>query len=193
LKLVGDRWSLTARQREAVIRSACSDEECIGRALRRIEPEELTAELVLVDGFNVLTTLEAALGGAVVLVGRDDCLRDISGVHGTYRKVEETQPAARLVGEFLRARAVASARWLLDRPVSNSGRLRASLLELAAENAWSWEVELAMNPDPILAESTAVVATADSVILNRCGRWLNLARLVVATRVPGANLVDLSG
>jgi hypothetical protein len=193
LELVGNRWMLTERQRRAVLRSACADGALSARVCRRIEPEELAGQALALDGFNVLTTLEAALGGAVVLIGRDGCLRDIAGVHGTYRKVEETVPAARVLGELLVEWEVGPCTWLLDSPVSNSGRLRAALLEAAHERGWDWRVELVTNPDALLTNSLDVVATADSVILDRCRRWLNLARLAVVDRVPGAFLVDLSG
>jgi hypothetical protein len=192
LKLVGDRRSLTARQRLAVMRCACPDDVLPRRACRRIEPEEAAGGWMVIDGFNALTTVEAALGGAAVFLGRDGCLRDIAGVHGTYRAVEETVPAVRLAGEVLASLRVAGANWLLDRPVSNSGRLRALILDTAAGRGWDWRVELVDDPDPVLAASDEVVATADSAVLDRCGRWLNLARLVVESRVPGANVVDLS-
>ena len=38
----------------------------------------------------------------------------------------------------------------------------------------------------------AVVATADSGILDRCGPWLNLARETVDRHVPGAQVVRLA-
>jgi hypothetical protein len=127
-----------------------------------------------------------------VLVGRDGCLRDVAGVHGSYRKVEETAPALLLVGEVLAGLGAGPCRWLLDRPVSNSGRLRAAMLEAAAGRGWDWRVDLVDNPDPVLTASADVVATADSVILDRCGRWFNLARFAAEARAPGANRVDLS-
>ncbi|MFO0954084.1 MAG: DUF434 domain-containing protein [Isosphaeraceae bacterium] len=194
LKLVGDHWSLTERQRMAVLRSSCGDSALSRRQAHRVEPASVAQSggTLQIDAFNVLTTVEAALGGAVVLVGRDGCLRDIAGVHGTYRKVEETLPALRLVGETLERLGVACCTWLLDRPVSNSGRLRAAMEVVAAERGWVWQIELVDNPDPILAASPEVVATADSVILDRCERWLNLSRTVVETAVPNANVVDLS-
>jgi hypothetical protein len=192
LKLVGDRRSLTERQRLAVFRSACPDAALAGRACRRAELEELAGQSIDIDGFNVLTTLEAALGGAVVLVGRDGCLRDVAGVHGTYRRVEESLPAVGLVGEWLGALGAGTCTWHLDRPVSNSGRLRTLILATAAERGWDWRVELDMSPDPVLIASPSVVASADSLILDGCARWLNLARHVVTASVPGANIVDLS-
>lgn len=53
-------------------------------------------------------------------------------------------------------------------------------------------VELVMNPDRVLMDATAVVATSDSAILDQCACWVNLAREVIAQRIPQARLVDLS-
>ena len=92
LKLVGDRWNLTERQRMAVRRSACSDQPAPRRLERSCCEIDLAGCILLIDGFNVLTTIEAALGGAVVLSCRDETYRDIAGLHGTYRRVEETMP-----------------------------------------------------------------------------------------------------
>ncbi len=145
------------------------------------------------DGFNVLTTIEAALGGAVVLLARDGCVRDVAGLHGTYRKVEETLPAIALIGDFLADRGVAHCLWCLDRPVSNSGRLRSALLTMAEVRGWDWSVELMFNPDAHLSEAADAVVSADGLILDRCQAWTNLAREVIAARIPDAWLVDLSG
>jgi hypothetical protein len=191
LKLVGDRYALTDRQRMAVMRSSCSD----AALQRRREQQQIASALggqpVVIDGFNVLTTIEAALGGGVILCGRDGVYRDLAGVHGTYRKVEETLPALRLVGAVLTALGVARTRWLLDRPVSNSGRLKAMILEMAQEQGWTWEAELAFNPDALLSTSPDLIVTADSVILDRGPRWFNLARDVIERHIPTARVVDL--
>ena len=61
--------------------------------LARSLPSSIAGNELVIDGFNVLTTIEAALGGAVVLVCRDTTCRDIAGIHGSYRKVAETLPA----------------------------------------------------------------------------------------------------
>ncbi len=192
LKLVGDRYALNERQRMAVRRSSCADEARARRHAHRVEAEQLQGQPLWLDGFNVLTTIEAALGGAVVLIGRDECARDLAGVHGTYRKVEETRPAIALVGEVLERLQVGPCLWYLDSPVSNSGRLRGILGEIASARGWDWRIELATNPDPLLAASSEIIATADSAILDRCARWFNLARVVVEAAVPWARCIHLS-
>lgn len=190
LALVGNRFGLRARQREAIARATCSEEQRRARGCRAVAGERLRGARVAIDGFNLLTTLESALGGGVVLLSMDGCARDLARLSGTWRRVVETRPALELAGAHLARCDLAGARWWLDAPVSNSGRLAALLRELAAERAWPWEVEVARHVDRELVRTPDVVASADSGVLDACGPWWNLAREIVAT-VEGAWRVDL--
>jgi hypothetical protein len=191
LKLVGDRYQLRARQRMALLRGVCTDAARAARASREASAATVAGRALRIDGFNVLTTVEAALGGGLVIHARDGCYRDLASVHGSYRKIAETERAIELVGESLADVGIAEVTWYLDTPVSNSGRLRGVLLEVAAARNWPWTVELAMNPDAELRQPGACIATADSGILDAAGEWLNLARLVVDTRIAGAWILRL--
>jgi hypothetical protein len=191
-ELVGNRYALTQRQRIAGARCACPSEVREQLQARQVAAEALAGRELWIDGFNVVMILEAALGGGVVLVGRDGCLRDVSGIHRRYQKVEETAPALRLVGDVTSALKVSQCRWFLDSPIGNSGRLKTLILEQAAAGGWLWQVELVMNPDQALARCGQIVATSDRAILNRCGHWFNLTGEVVARHVPKVRRLDLS-
>ena len=194
LKLVGDRHHLNERQRLAVARAACTDRQRKGRAATCLPPEKLAGESVVVDGFNLIITVEAALGGGLLIHSRDGCLRDLSSVHGSYRAVLETESAIRLVGDALAALGVKSVRWLLDSPISNSGRLAQRIRETAASRGWPWSVEVVFNPDSaIVAADAEVAVTSDSLILDGAQRWTNLAAQLVRLYLPQAWLVDLGG
>jgi len=192
LKLVGDKFSLTQRQRLAVMRSACSDQNLASREQSRIPIKDLADQPIAVDGYNVLITIEAAISGAIIFEGRDGCLRDLASVHGTYRKVTETIPAVELIGNFLHQIAVTECLWLLDSPVSNSGRLKILIGELAQKNNWNWRIELSLNPDAELIKTDMIVATSDSVILDGCKKWANLTREIIEKKIPITHMVDLS-
>jgi hypothetical protein len=191
LKLVGDRFALVARQRVAVARSSAAAEAVLRRRQHQVAAEALAGRPLWLDGYNVLTTIEAALSGGILLVGSDGALRDMASMHGSYRKVSETRPALEMLGSVLAARQVSEAVWLFDRPVSNSGRLKQIMDELARERRWPWRVELIADPDPVLAAADQTVATADSVILDRCGAWFNLAGETVEKLVPDARVIRL--
>jgi hypothetical protein len=155
-------------------------------------PDDATMQVIWIDGFNVLTTLEAALSGGVVLHARDGCYRDMASVHGTYRHVEETMPAIQLLGELLAEKHGGRCVWLLDQPVSNSGRLKTRLLDAARQSGWDWRCELVPNPDPILCRADGVVATSDSWVLDQAPAWLNLAKIAINSRVHDAWILALS-
>lgn len=192
LKLVGDRWRLTERQRMAVRRSACSDEDRARRQATRLSSADLEGRGLWIDGFNVLTTIESSLGGGVVIHCRDGTFRDIAGVHGTYRRVVETTPALERLAARTAGLRAGPVRWLFDRPVSNSGRIRSLVEEIGRGRGVDWSVDLVDNPDPVLKVSTVPVATADSVILDAGPRWFNLAREVVESSGGLDRVIDLS-
>jgi len=75
--------------------------------------------------------------------------------------------------------------------VSNCGRLKAIILEVASEAGWPWQVELVTNPDRVLSEAEQIVSSSDHAILDRCEKWFNLSRAVIANQVPKARVVDL--
>ena len=191
LKLVGDRFDLDARQRLAIRRAACSDAARETRSARRCHAEALRGRVVDVDGFNVLTTVEAALAGGVLIRGRDGCLRDMASMHGSYRRVDETIPALEAIGTVLADLCPSRCVWWLDRPVSNSGRLGQVVLDLAHRRGWPWHIKLISDPDRVLRASRHVVVTADSVILDVCQQWFDLASLVVAKVATEARIVPL--
>ena len=191
LKLVGDRHDLRERQRLAVARSACSDERRARRLARELKADAVRGAALIVDGFNLVITLEAALSGGVLVVCRDGCVRDLSSVHGSYRAVEETERAVVLAGETLAALGHASALWLFDRPVSNSGRISERVRAIAGERGWPWEVRAEFNPDRDIIDSPRIAVTADSNVLDHAARWLNLSRLIVERDIQSPWLIDL--
>ena len=192
LELTGNRYDLTSRQRMAVSRYACSAAEAQDRGKRRVDISELKGSELWLDGYNVLTILESALSGGIVLLCRDQCCRDIAGIHRRYRTVSETLPVLSMVGEAAAKWGIKRCRWWLDKPISNSGRLKKVILEVAGQAGWPMEVELEYSPDHVLSHTEEIIATSDGAVLDRCQRWINLARLMISDRIPRARLLDLS-
>lgn len=178
ITLVGDHFQLQRRQRVALLRSVAPDP-----AARRARRRPLAGADVIVDGFNQLVTVEAALSGGVVLRGTDGLCRDLASVHGNYRTVEETGRALELLLAALAP--AASARWVLDRPVSNSGRLAARLRERGAA------VALEDAADAALIASGAALASSDGPLLDRAAGHVDLLGPLLAS-LPEAWIIDLS-
>lgn len=193
LKLVGDRFTLRARQRTAIRRVTDPADKIAARSLKALRPEQLQGRELAIDGFNILTTAEAALSGGVLLLSRDGCVRDMASMHGSYRKVQETEPALQWIGETLETLGVRRCHWYLDKPVSNSGRLKVIMRELAESRGWDWHIELVPDPDELLKSCEPVVLSADRIILDHCAAWFNLGAHLVEKSDSPFWLLDLSG
>jgi len=185
--LVGDRHRLTKRQRTAISRSACTDASRATRIARRRSLDAVAGTDLAVDGFNCVITVEAALAGGVLLRGRDTALRDLASVHGSYRRVDVTERAVATLLAQIARHSPARVIWWLDRPVSNSGRLRAMIEAeaetLAAGGPTEWDVRLDFDPDKRLRGHAGVVASSDCYVLDGCEQWVDL---------PGAAIESLA-
>ena len=156
------------------------------------ERDAMAGKEIIIDGFNLIITIEAALSGGILIHGRDGCIRDLSSVHGSYRSVNETDQAISLIGTALEDLRPKSVAWLLDRPISNSGRLAKRIRDLATETAWNWTVEVLFNPDAEIIASGHLVVSSDSHVLDETDRWINLTGNLLDHRLKKFWLTDLS-
>ncbi|HEX6287536.1 MAG TPA: DUF434 domain-containing protein [Herpetosiphonaceae bacterium] len=191
VKLVGDRHQLNERQRLAISRAACPDTSRARRLATRVEHRQIAGEALIVDGFNLLITVEAALSGGLIMLCRDTCIRDLASVHGSYRSVQETDRAIDLIGEGLARLAPREVCWLLDKPISNSGRLAERLREHAARSQWPWHVDVVFNPDSTITASERIAVSSDAIVLNGVARWVDLNGYLIGRYLPDAWLLDL--
>jgi len=184
---IGNHHLLSERQRMALARITSADGALAER--RRKELSQAPGELVL-DGFNTVITLEVALSGSLLLAGMDGAIRDLAGLRGSYRIVDKTVKAVGLLLSRLETLGVRKALFYLDQQVSNSGRLRALLLEQAAGRSVEVDAELNPGVDGVLSRMGNVV-TSDAIILDKCESWYNLNRPLIESAVPDAWILRL--
>lgn len=193
LKIVGDRYKLHRRQRQALLRASCSDHAKETRPKKNFLPDQIHGKQIAIDAYNLLIFVESVLGGGIAISCRDGCFRDIASIHGTYRRVEETLPALLLIGNVVQKLHPKSIQWFLDAPVSNSGRLKGYMDEVAVKNQFLWKISLANNPDRILINNEDwVVVSSDGWVIDRSKYWFNMHRRIVE-QIPTANVIHLEG
>jgi hypothetical protein len=201
LKLVGDKFSLTERQRKAINAASADKKSLELRQKNEIEINSTsdfihhTSDFTLViDGYNLLITIECALSNAPLFVGLDGCMRDIASIHSTYRKVEETIPALELIGKVIEELQIKETIWILDSPISNSGRLKQIMTDLAEEKKWNWKVILEKHADKTIVELSQnqnhIVASCDAWIIINASNWINLCSFIVKNYIPSAWILD---
>jgi len=189
-QLVGNRYRLNSRQQKALMRMSGNLSAIEKRQAKQLTVEQLENQTIAIDGFNLLILLESALSGAFIFKGKDGTYRDISSVHGSYKRVIQTEEAMLVVGETLKKFKVKHVHWYFDAPVSNSGRLKVILHGIAEKYGYSWDITLDNNPDKVLAECKEVVVSSDSWILDETERWFNLGKYLLENEVEEAVIFD---
>lgn len=193
LTLAGDHLQLVKRQRQLLFRCVTSPAVAQMVRARTISAEQVSGRLLLVDGHNVLITLETAIKGGPLVCSDDGFLRDLSELHGAYRENESTSRAITLLASTLSHLAPSSVELFLDRPIAFSGRLAD---RLRSELGPAASVSLADSADAALklrldAEPDAALASSDSVLLHRSSHCLDLVALAVRRDVPEAWILRL--
>ena len=188
LEIVGNRYRLNKRQRQALRRMSVAPSDVEQRQAKACTLAAMKGAIVAVDGFNLLILLENVFSGAYIFHSLDGCLRDISSVHGSYKHIKQTGEAIKLIGDVFQTLEVAHVKWFLDQPISNSGRLRAFLEEISTQNSFPWEVELCFDPDKVLAVSPHIVVSADGWVIDQAEHWFNMGSYLVEHYLPDANI-----
>ena len=190
LKLVGDRWRLSALERNCLFRAVFAEGQCRLRRAKLAAPQAVAGQALGVDWYNVLITVESYLKGYPVFLADDGLLRDSSGVHGSYRPGKVTEAAMRKILEAVARLAPARLELFLDSPISFSGAMAEELRRRAS--GCPCEVTVSPSADYPLKSFPGVVATSDSSIIDReaIRRVVDLARIVLESGY-GARLVSV--
>lgn len=189
-EFVGNHFKLSARQRLALKRIISSNDELNLRYRHKID-NLAPNSIVNIDGLNLIITLEVALSNSTILKCMDGTIRDLAGLRGNYRIIDKTLVALDLIFKKFNEIKIYKAVFYLDSPVSNTGRLKQTIIELSQNYDFEVEVNLVLNADVILQDLDNVISS-DSIILNKCSTWLNTAYEIINSYIPDINYIDLN-
>lgn len=189
---VGNHYLLSERQRLALARVVSPKVNIAKRKAKEVGADELSGETLYIDGFNTVITLEIAYSQSMLFRCMDGTVRDLAGLHGTYRLIEQTDLAIKAMCETLGELGIKKAVIYLDAPVSNSGRLKKRIFEVCGELTFELEV-LIENPVDAILKTKPLVVTADAIILDDCGRWFDLTKCVIERKIGDYGFVDICG
>ena len=185
LRFVGDHHQLRQVERDLLLRGVFTRAASRGRRSRALSPSGLRGELLVVDGHNCTITLESGLKGRPFLVGSDGFVRDVSRVFRSFRPTALTREAWGHIISLLRDYPPRRVVVVLDAPLSHSGKLRRQILRWLEEASIPCEALLARRPEARMVELAreGVLATADSVALDRAPRLFDLAGHIIRRRL----------
>jgi len=196
LALVGNRYRLRQRQILALQGMSCPAMDIEKRKRKEISADEVRGQTIFLDGFNVVIILETLLSGGYVFKGLDGCYRDISSVHGSYKRVRQTEEVLSIIGNAFHELGAERLIWIFDAPVSNSGRLKTFCHEIAEQHGFVWDVYLDNAPDKYLIADERLIVSCDAWVLNGCHKWFNLISFIINQFLNiggGTNIISNNG
>jgi len=139
----------------------------------------------------VLITIEAGLSGRPLILGDDGFIRDISGLSVSFKSTEITGKALQFIISFLKKWNPRLTLFLLDAPISMSGKLAQEVRNLLKKANLSGDAMAVNVPEKILVGFPGVVATSDTAIIDQSNKVLDLAGYILKKKTKLETLVQL--
>jgi hypothetical protein len=177
---VGNHHLLSERQRLALVRSISPKGSIEERVAKEVH--ELKDSVVYIDTFNTVITLEIAFSGSTLLSCMDGTIRDLAGLRGTYRIIDKTDMAIEAIRKVLEAEGVKEVHFMIDAPISNSGRLSSKIEDMFAGSSVKTECEVIFDVDKSMYDKENVI-TSDAIILDKCSSWFNLTERAIEEEI----------
>jgi hypothetical protein len=206
LDLVGNRYNLNRDERLILFRGVFDTASIERRKKKRLDLlthgdiTSLNLKSVIIDGYNVLISLESYLQGRVIFRALDGYVRDTSGVYGNHNFSDNTERSAGLIADFVKDLTAKTGsqpdvHLLLDSPVSKSGELARYFRGLFKQRDIDAEVKTLKNPDSVIANMGkgfpyALTATSDTVLIDEIERVIDIPYCIIR-KVFQAPLMDL--
>jgi len=192
LQLVGNRYNLDALHRHVLHRGVFAREESKKRRSRILPVERLVGARLLVDGHNVLITVESAIAGRPLVAATDSVIRDVAGISHRYHITALTHEAIDSILLLLKLYPPRETLFLLDAPIRQSGEL-AALLRTALENlGLLGDAQTVKVPETDLHHGEALVASSDSAVLERTEQAVDLAGAVIRSLGRPLRTIDFT-
>lgn len=177
IRFVSDHYRLTESERHILVRVVRPPEVATARREKRLACADINGRDVLIDGYNVLITVESMLKDEKLWLGDDGFIRDTRGVFRNYNNTDTTYRAVDKILSFLSEYSVRSVNILLDTQMSKSGQLARYIDNRLSEYSLNGNVRTSRHVDFDLKNAGAgvVVATADGVVIDAAGEVIDIA------------------
>ena len=195
LRFIGDRYGLSKIERAILYRAIFSDTDIRNRKLKITPIYKVRESPLVVDGFNVIATIESALRGELLILCEDDFVRDITSVFRKIRITSFTYEVVDLLLEYLKFDLkVKKVNIVLDSQVSKSGELSAYMRYTMKDLSLEGTAKTSRSADVGLREFNGIVTSSDSVVISYASKVFDLGgkvAVMVAELVGNENILDM--
>jgi len=192
IRFVCNHYRLTEQDRHILTRVILSPDVATSRCKKRLVSTDIKGRDVMVDGYNVLITIESMLERENLWLGDDGYVRDTKGLFRNYAASDTTYQSVDAMLALLAGCKARSADILLDSQMSKSGELARFIRSKLHEYSISGDARTSQHVDFDLKNAGAgvVVATADGVIIDAVRDVVDIAGCLMERRGLKASRID---
>ncbi|MEL7669755.1 DUF434 domain-containing protein [Methanobacterium sp.] len=185
LQFVANKYVLNKDERNYLARSIFSDLISKKRQKKIIDISKIKDELLLIDGYNVLITVESLYNEDYdsIILCDDMIIRDLNAVFGKYKFNNASEMALNKILDLISSYAPSYTCFFFDSPVSFSGKLAGLTKKIMEEHNIQGNVCLSKTVDTEIIKlsklKNAIVATGDSVIIDKVDQVVDIPRYIL--------------
>jgi hypothetical protein len=190
LKFVSDKYQLLKLEKMMLYRAIYDYERAKNHKAKLINFDEVRDKEIVIDGYNVIITLESGLKGKILIECDDGFVRDISAIHGKHRITEFTLKAIDLIIEKLKEINLKNVIFVLDSKVSKSGELASLIRKKLTESKIEGTAYTAKKADVFSLSFKSIIASSDAVIIEKAYKVLDLAGIILKNKL-GNRIINI--
>ena len=179
LSFVADHHQLDATVRNRLMREVYSDLEISDTESKILPIEELEGRDLVIDGFNVLITIETGFIGGELFLSQDGMVRDNSMTFSNYKISETTEAAVDAVITVIAGYRPLGVTWVFDSQISASGRLAEYVRKSMAAAGIRGNSMTCPNADGRILELNMTTATSDTQLIRRLESVVDIPQAVL--------------
>ncbi|MGA2675847.1 MAG: DUF434 domain-containing protein [Methanobacterium sp.] len=179
IDFVGNHYLLNKKERNFLNRTVFSQAKSRSRKSKVIPICKIKGNTLLIDGYNILITIESICSNEDSLIISDDgVMRDVNAVFGKYKFKEITENALNAIVSLIRVYQPKDVKVFYDKPVSYSGKLAKLTGRIMENHGIIGNAETAVNVDyqliKLYHKTSGVVATSDGIIMDKVDYILDI-------------------
>jgi len=174
LNFVSNHYGLDRKERNFLLRYVFSDRDIEEHKSKLVPIESIRGRDVVIDGYNVLVTVETILNNGRVVRGMDGFLRDTSGVFSKYRFDRNTKNAINSVLGVLKKYKPGYILFIFDSQISMSGELAGYVRRKLREFDLEGDAKTSRSADHEIVSLDKITMSSDSIIIRKVNRVVDI-------------------
>jgi hypothetical protein len=180
IRFVADHFQLSLEERRILTRVIMPPDRIVTRINKKVACTDIKDRNLLLDGYNVLLTVDSLLKKELMWFCDDGYIRDTRYYFSKAKQAEDIEEALETVLKFLSEIGPKSVSFLLDAQISRSGELagfiRHKLKEyrISGEAKTSKIVDFELKAEGRNSEKDIVLATSDGIVIDSVPEVLDI-------------------